>query len=87
MGPGTYNEEEAVSKLKQKPCMSTFLRPVIGGQQEAPFEISGHSRIIQASYLPKPVKSTFFNMLGQYESNLGRKVNETMVFHEALLQR
>ena len=23
-------------------------------------------------------------MLGQYQSNLGRKVNETMVFHETL---
>ena len=83
VGPGTYNEEEAVSRLKKKPCMSTFLRPVIG-PQESHFEMQGHTRILQASYLPKPAQDTFYNMLGQYQSNLGRKVNHTLVFHETL---
>ena len=41
VGPGTYNDEEAVYRLKKKPCMSNFLKPVIA-QQEAHFEMNGH---------------------------------------------
>ena len=65
VGPGAYKEEDVVNMLKKKPCMSTFLRPVVG-PQEAHFEMSGHSRILEPSYLPKPAKQTFLNMLGHY---------------------
>ena len=83
VGPGTYKDDEAVKELKKKPCMSSFLKPLIG-PHEGPFEIHGHQRLFQASYLPKPSKNQYYNMLEKYKRGLSRKVNETLVFHESL---
>ena len=83
IGPGTYNDEEVITKLKKKPCMSTFLKPIIG-PNDSVFEMQGHSRVLCPSYLPKHKKEDFYIMLDKFQYHLGRKVNETLAFHETL---
>ena len=34
VGPGAYNEDDAVINLKRKPCKSTFFRPMIGASED-----------------------------------------------------
>lgn len=61
--------------------MSTYYKPLVG-PNEAQFEMSGHLRVLCPTYLPRKSQKSFFNKLEQYKTNLGRKVNETLVFHE-----
>lgn len=83
VGPGAYKDEEVVEKLKKKPCMSTYHKPFIGPDEGA-FDMQGYTRILQVSYLPRRAQDGFVHMVDHYKENLGRKVNETLVFHQTL---
>lgn len=63
--------------------MSTYMSPAIN-DSEAPFEMNGYLRVIQPEYLPQSDRNAFYNQLAQYKSDYGRKVNETLVFHNSV---
>ena len=69
--------------LRKKPCMSTFNKPLIA-PSEAAFDMQGHLRVLQAEYLPKNDRETFYNMLDRYKDEKRRKVHDAMIFNETV---
>ena len=82
VGPGAYKEEDVVHLLRKKPCMTTIHRPEINENEEF-FEMQGHTRILQANYLPKERKEEFVSLVEKLQSSLGRKVHDTLAFRRA----
>jgi len=79
VGPGAYKEEDVVRNMKNKPCMTTFVGPLLC-PNEAQFELNGHVRILNPSYLPDRLRESFEHAHEKFKASLGRKVNETLVF-------
>ena len=82
VGPGAYKEEQVVHNLKKKPCMTTIRRPEIG-ENEGPYEMQGHTRILQVNYLPKPRREEFKDLIKDVKSKFGTKMNDMIVFQKA----
>ena len=85
VGPGRYEDNDALLHLRKKPCMSNFGVIAERGPEESRFEISGgFSRVLCPSYLPKPMQVSFDKAMHKYTSSRSRKINETFVYTHAV---
>ena len=80
MGPGTYRELDNITK---KPCMTTLHRPEVAlASTEEYFDIQGHLRLLQTSYMPKKEREGYEQMSARVKAKLGSKVNDTLVYRK-----
>ena len=57
VGPGTYREIDNITK---KPCMTTLHKPEVAlASTEEYFDIQGHLRLLQTSYMPKKERTEY----------------------------
>ena len=63
--------------------MTSIHRPEVS-PNESVFDVQGHMRILQKSYMPKNHQDQFESIMQKYQGRLGRKVNNTLVFRKAL---
>ena len=63
--------------------MTAIHRPEIA-HNESIFDMQGHMRIFQKSYMPRNHQEQFDTIMHKYQGRLGRKVNNTFVFRKAL---